>query len=137
MGPRYPVIWASLVAQTVKKKKKSVCNAGDQNSIPESGRFPGEGNGYPLVFLPGEFYGQRSLVGYSPRGCKESDPTERLTHYPVATVLWYTTSEFKRTAGQEFGYGQGLGSLFTSQIHQSLALGLWATYLDIWSLFLH
>ena len=57
MGPRYPVIWASLVAQTVKKKKKSVCNAGDQNSIPESGRFPGEGNGYPLVFLPGEFYG--------------------------------------------------------------------------------
>jgi len=23
------------------------------------------------VFLPGEFYGQRSLVGYSPWGCKE------------------------------------------------------------------
>ena len=25
------------------------------------------------VFLPGEFHGQRSLVGYSPWGCKESD----------------------------------------------------------------
>ena len=28
------------------------------------------------VFLPGEFHGQRSLVGYSPWGCKESDTTE-------------------------------------------------------------
>ena len=31
------------------------------------------------VFLPGEFYGQRSLVGYNPWGCKESNMTERLT----------------------------------------------------------
>jgi len=31
------------------------------------------------VFLPGEFYGQRSLVGCSPWGPKESDTTERLT----------------------------------------------------------
>ena len=36
-------------------------------------------NGYPLaVFLPGEFHGQRSLVGYSPWGRKEEE-TERLT----------------------------------------------------------
>ena len=28
------------------------------------------------VFLPGEFHGQRSPAGYSPRGCKESDMTE-------------------------------------------------------------
>ena len=31
------------------------------------------------VFLPGELHGQRSLVGYSPRGHKESHMTERLT----------------------------------------------------------
>ena len=31
------------------------------------------------VFLPGELHGQRSLVGYSPWGPKESDMTE-LTH---------------------------------------------------------
>ena len=30
------------------------------------------------IFLPGEFHGQRSLVGYSPWGCKELDMTERL-----------------------------------------------------------
>ena len=28
------------------------------------------------VFLPGESHGQRSLVGYSPSGCKELDTTE-------------------------------------------------------------
>ena len=32
------------------------------------------------VFLPGEFHGQRSLVGYSPWCCKESDTTERRSH---------------------------------------------------------
>ena len=32
-----------------------------------------------VVFLPGEFHGQRSLAGYSPWGRKESDKTERLT----------------------------------------------------------
>ena len=31
------------------------------------------------VFLPREFYGQRSLVSYSPWGHKQSDTTERLT----------------------------------------------------------
>ena len=29
-----------------------------------------------LVFLPGEFHGQRNLVGYIPWGGKESDATE-------------------------------------------------------------
>ena len=31
------------------------------------------------IFFPGEFHGQRSLVGYSPRGHRELDMTERLT----------------------------------------------------------
>ena len=30
--------------------KASACNAGDQGSIPGSGRPPGEGNGYPLRY---------------------------------------------------------------------------------------
>ena len=33
------------------------------------------------VFLPGEFLGQRSLVGYSPWGGKELDTTKRLNHH--------------------------------------------------------
>ena len=37
------------------------------------------------VFLPGESHGQRSLVDYSPWGCKESDMTERLHFYFFGT----------------------------------------------------
>ena len=55
----------------------SACNAGDLGSIPGWGRSSREENGKPTpVFLPGESYGLRSLVGYSPRGRKESDTTE-------------------------------------------------------------
>ena len=51
---------------------------GDLCSIPGSGRSPGEGNGKPTpVFLPGKSHGWRSLVGYGPRGHKESDTTEQ------------------------------------------------------------
>ena len=32
-----------------------------------------------LAFLPGEFHGQRSLVGYKPWGCKKLDTTEWLS----------------------------------------------------------
>ena len=49
--------------------------AGDLGSIPGLERCPGGGNGNPLVFLHGESHGQRSLVGYSPWGHKESDTT--------------------------------------------------------------
>ena len=31
--------------------KQSTCNAKDPGSIPESGRSPGEGNGYPLQYF--------------------------------------------------------------------------------------
>ena len=31
------------------------------------------------VFLPGESHGRKSLAGYSPPACKESDTTEKLT----------------------------------------------------------
>ena len=49
------------------------------------------------AFLPGESHGQRSLVGYSTRGCKESDTTEQLTHsrtppYPPPLPTPSTTS---------------------------------------------
>ena len=58
--------------------KESTCNAGVPGSIPGLGRFPWRRKWQPTpVFLPGESHGQRSLVGYSPRGHKESDTTER------------------------------------------------------------
>ena len=40
------------------------------------------------VFLPGEFYGQRSLVGYSPWDHKESDMTGGRT-LSISGTLWF------------------------------------------------
>ena len=60
--------------------KESACNVEDPGSIPELGRSPKGGHGNPTpIFLPGEFQGQRSLVGHSPWGLKESDMIEGLT----------------------------------------------------------
>ena len=44
------------------------------------------------VFLPGEFYGQRSLVGYRPQGHKESDTTEATEHSTPAGSERLSTS---------------------------------------------
>ena len=37
------------------------------------------------VFLPGEFHGWRTLVGYSPWGCKDLDMTE-VAYKPAAAA---------------------------------------------------
>ena len=47
------------------------------------------------VLLPGKSHGQRSLVGYSPWGSKESDMTERLQFlsagfFVCLFVYWFT-----------------------------------------------
>ena len=57
--------------------KESACSAGDSSLTPGLGKAPWKRAWQPiLVFLPGESHGQRSLVGYSPWGCQESDTTE-------------------------------------------------------------
>ena len=62
--------------------KESACDAGDHGSDPWVGKIPWRREWLPTpLFLPEEFYGQRSLVGYSPWGHKEWDMMERLTHF--------------------------------------------------------
>ena len=57
--------------------EESTWHAGDLGLIPGLERSPGEGHGNPLQYSCLEnSYGQRSLTGYSPWGCKESDVTE-------------------------------------------------------------
>ena len=48
-----------------------------------------EGNGKPTPeLLPVKFYGQGSLAGCSPWGCKESNTTEQLlTHSSLLTIF--------------------------------------------------
>ena len=62
---------------TIKNLPTNAGDLRDIGSICRSGRHPGDGHGNPLpVFLPGGCHGQRSLAGYSPWGCRESDTTE-------------------------------------------------------------
>jgi len=57
--------------------KESFCNLGDLGSNPGLERSPGEGKGYPHQYSGLENpHGQRSLVGCSPWGFKESNMTE-------------------------------------------------------------
>ena len=62
--------------------KESACLAGDLGLIPCLGRSLEGGHGNPLQYYCLEKpHGQRSLVGYTSCGRKESDTTEQLnTH---------------------------------------------------------
>ena len=75
----------------ISDSKESACNVGDVGSIPGLGRSPGGGHGNPLQYSCLENpHGQRSLAGYSPRGHKESDTTERLSiaHTAIPPSTW-------------------------------------------------
>ena len=72
-GMDYPLqySWASLVTQTIKSMP----------AVQET-RSPWGREQLPTpIFLPGEFYKQRSLTGYSPWSHKESDTTKQLSLY--------------------------------------------------------
>ena len=66
-----------FVSGSSKESSGSVGDAKDMGSIPESGRYPGEGNGNILQYSCWEKWNRlRRLVGYSPQGHVESDTTE-------------------------------------------------------------
>ena len=81
---------ASLVAQRVKCQPTTW-----ETQVQSLGwEYPWRRKWQPtLVLLPGKFHGQRSLVGYRPQGCKESDMTEQ---------LHFTSLSFKRQASFNF-----------------------------------
>ena len=59
---------------------ESACHAGGRVLSPGLGSSPGGRHGNPLQYSCLENrHGQRSLVGYSPRGLTEWDTTERLS----------------------------------------------------------
>ena len=64
----------------VKNLPAKAGDAGDVGLIPWFGKVSWSRKWKPApVFLPGKLHGQRSLVGYSPWGRKESDKTEQLS----------------------------------------------------------
>ena len=60
--------------------KESVCQVRDVWFEPQLRKIPWSRKWQPTpVFLPGKPHRQRSLAGYSPRGCKESDMAKQLS----------------------------------------------------------
>ena len=73
---------ASLMVQMVKNPPQCSSPGFD----PRVGQIPWRREWLPTpVFLPGKCHGQRSLVGYSPWGRRESDKTELLTYIHTHT----------------------------------------------------
>ena len=77
----------------VKNPPANARDIRDAGSIPGFGRTPGlewRRKRQPTsVFFPGKFHGQRSLMGYSPWGCKELDMTEeQSTHTHMCSYKW-------------------------------------------------
>ena len=56
------------------------------------------------VFFPGEFHGQRSLVGYSPWGHRESDMTERLSLTLFNFCTWLTIFSSNSVSSSSYLY---------------------------------
>ena len=72
-----PGNWGSQVVLVVKNPPASAGDIRDAGLIPGLERSPREGQGKPSpVFLLWEPHGEKSLVGYSPWGHKESDRAE-------------------------------------------------------------
>ena len=88
-------------SQEVLGVKNTAASAGDirdLGSIPGLGTSPGRREAQlTSVFLPGEIHGQRSRVGYSPWGHKESGTTEQLSTHAergwVALIGLHPASE--------------------------------------------
>ena len=70
----------------VKNPCVSAGDAGDVGSIPESGRFPREGNGNPLQYSFLENPTDRGAWQVQSKGCKESDMTEHACKIPTSKL---------------------------------------------------
>ena len=71
--------------------KEPACQCRRPRFYPGVGKISWSREWQPTpVFLPGKFHGERSLVGYSSWGHKESDTIEMLHMYEEITDLGHT-----------------------------------------------
>ena len=72
----------------VQSGKETACQCRRPGFCPWVGKIPWRREWRPTpVFLPGKSHGQRSLVGYSPWGHKESDMTEWLSTHGIISAI--------------------------------------------------
>ena len=79
----------------VKNPPANAGDAGEVGSVPE--RIPWRRKWQPTpVFLPRKSHRQRSLAGYSPWSCKESNTTEHTRMLFILILLFYVIDFSKR-----------------------------------------
>ena len=88
--------------------KESTCQCSRHRRYdfdPWVGKIPWRRKWQPTpVFLPGTFHGQKSLVGYSPWGHKESDTTDHMYTYTqthIQTMDYYSVLNRSELSGHE------------------------------------
>ena len=97
MGFSREEYWSGLLCPSLVSlvvQRLNVClQCGRPGFVPWARKIPWRRKRQPTpVLLPGKFHGQRSLVGYSPWGGKESDMTEQL-HF-----LFFLSMPFSRVS---------------------------------------
>ena len=92
-----PHIWMSFLNTRPCSSvgKESACSAGDQGSIPGSGRSPGEGNGNPLQYACLENHMTEEPGGLQPKG------SQRVGHdWATSQILWWRLTLRSIVAGK-------------------------------------
>ena len=117
--------------------KEFSCQCRKRRFDPWIGKIPWRRKWQPTpVFLPGKSHGQRSLVGFSPWGCKESDTSEQLnTHV-------HTLEKMPSSGKTSRGLGQVLPQcclphVFYVELYLSLVYTYYPLYLFNFSLSTH
>ena len=75
-----------MVKNSPARQEKRICSLGQEDPLEEEMELT-------PVFLPGEFHGQRSLVGYGPWRCKGSDTTEAREYTGIAFETNFSQSD--------------------------------------------
>ena len=78
LSPLY-ILDSFVINQLTMYVRRSACKSGDLGSIPESRKFLGEGNDYPLQYSCLEDSMDRGAWWAAGHGVTELDMTERLT----------------------------------------------------------
>ena len=107
--------------------EEAACNSGDLGLIPVLGRSPGEGHGDPLQYsCLGNFYGQRSLAGYSPSGCRVGhDWTANTRKSKIPFYMRLTHPQILVSAGDSHrSWGMTVKSVWKYFLEQSWVCGI-------------
>ena len=128
----YVAVLTKLLAQMVKPAMR------ETGFNPWLGKIPWRRRWQPTpVLMPGKFHGWRSLVGYSPWGCKELDTTERLHFTKLRGSIYQEGNPMDRGAWWATVHGVAKESDTTWQVNNNNSKFIHRLYLKFLSELTH